>query len=80
MNHQVLLIKINQSGDNSYLLLYTRTIFLPLILPENECNYHLIDCQVETNHLLSMGAQNISRQEYLMLLQQHISETGGINT
>ncbi len=35
--------------------------------------YRLIDCQVETNHLLSMGAQNISRQEYLKLLQQAIS-------
>ena len=35
--------------------------------------YSLIDCQVETNHLISMGAQHISRQEYLKLLQQSIS-------
>ena len=42
--------------------------------------YRLIDCQVETNHLHSMGAQNISRQDYLLLLQQHINETGATST
>ena len=53
---------------------------MALIHLSNNYSYHLIDCQVETNHLLSMGAQNISRQDYLMLLQQHINETGATST
>lgn len=34
-------------------------------------NYSVIDCQVENNHLLSMGARNISREHYLNLLPVH---------
>ena len=40
------------------------------------CNsgaYNLIDCQVHTNHLESMGARLISREEYLAALQREIS-------
>lgn len=35
-------------------------------------NYHfsLIDCQVESPHLISLGAINISRDEYLTYIQQ----------
>ncbi len=32
--------------------------------------YKVIDCQVETNHLASMGARKISRAAYLKLLNQ----------
>lgn len=31
--------------------------------------YKLIDCQLENPHLLSMGAESISRSDYLALLQ-----------
>lgn len=31
--------------------------------------YNLIDCQVHTNHLESMGARMISRKEYMRMLQ-----------
>ncbi|WP_345950456.1 leucyl/phenylalanyl-tRNA--protein transferase [Mucilaginibacter sp. PAMB04274] len=31
--------------------------------------YHLIDCQLHTEHLESMGARMISRQDYLHILQ-----------
>jgi len=31
--------------------------------------YRLIDCQLETDHLRSMGAESISRREYLTLLR-----------
>jgi leucyl/phenylalanyl-tRNA--protein transferase len=31
--------------------------------------YRLIDCQVYTNHLASMGARLISREEYMMVLR-----------
>ena len=33
--------------------------------------YQLIDCQLETAHLLSMGAVTISRDRYIELLYQH---------
>lgn len=32
--------------------------------------YKLIDCQLENPHLLSMGAENISRSDYLLLLDK----------
>lgn len=32
----------------------------------------LIDCQIENPHLLSMGAENISREDYLALLQGNL--------
>lgn len=32
---------------------------------------HLIDCQVETPHLLSLGAQNISRRKYIAELNKN---------
>lgn len=38
-----------------------------------EWNFHLIDAQVETEHLKSMGAQLISRQEFLILLNRALN-------
>jgi len=32
----------------------------------------LIDCQVQTNHLMSLGAEEISRKDYLALLKKHL--------
>ena len=37
----------------------------------NTGNYKLIDCQVYTRHLESMGARMISREEYLRILQNN---------
>lgn len=37
----------------------------------NTDNYKLIDCQVHTEHLESMGARMISRDEYLAILQNN---------
>jgi leucyl/phenylalanyl-tRNA--protein transferase len=31
-------------------------------------NYKLLDCQVHTDHLESMGARMISRKEYMTML------------
>lgn len=33
--------------------------------------YDLIDCQLETNHLLSMGAESIHREHYIELLDRY---------
>jgi leucyl/phenylalanyl-tRNA--protein transferase len=37
-------------------------------------NYTLIDCQVHTEHLESMGARLISRKEYMAVLQNNVSK------
>lgn len=34
-------------------------------------NYNLIDCQVYTDHLSSMGAEIISREEYMAMLHDN---------
>lgn len=34
-------------------------------------SYALIDCQLETPHLMSMGAQTLSREKYIDLLNQY---------
>ena len=44
---------------------------LALISICNTGNYKLIDCQVYTEHLESMGARIISRDEYLEILQNN---------
>lgn len=36
--------------------------------------YAIIDCQVETNHLLSMGAHNISRSDFLGVLSANVDQ------
>jgi leucyl/phenylalanyl-tRNA--protein transferase len=34
-------------------------------------SYQLIDCQVHTEHLASMGARMIGRKEYIAILQNN---------
>jgi leucyl/phenylalanyl-tRNA--protein transferase len=38
----------------------------------NSCDYTLIDCQVHTEHLESMGARMITRKEYMDMLQNNV--------
>jgi leucyl/phenylalanyl-tRNA--protein transferase len=44
-----------------------------LIWLVNTKEYHLIDCQVYTEHLESMGARMISRREYIGVLQKAVA-------
>jgi leucyl/phenylalanyl-tRNA--protein transferase len=37
-----------------------------------ELDYQLIDCQVTNPHLLSLGAREISRCDFELLLSKHI--------
>ncbi|MEO5356702.1 MAG: leucyl/phenylalanyl-tRNA--protein transferase [Nitrospirae bacterium YQR-1] len=37
-----------------------------------ELGFHLIDCQVRTEHLISMGAREISRKEFLAILKKAV--------
>lgn len=43
-------------------------VYLCQLLEKN--NFSLIDCQMETAHLNRMGAENISRKQYLKVLKQ----------
>ncbi len=36
-------------------------------------NFHMIDCQVENPHLMSMGATNIPRRQFLAELNKNIN-------
>jgi leucyl/phenylalanyl-tRNA--protein transferase len=44
----------------------------------NAWGYQLVDCQVESDHLLSMGAVNISRQEFEQQLREY-TNIGAVN-
>lgn len=46
--------------------------FIKLAKDLKEHNYKFIDCQVYTKHLASLGAEEISRKEFLELLQTNI--------
>jgi leucyl/phenylalanyl-tRNA--protein transferase len=47
---------------------------MALINLSNSGDYTLIDCQVHTEHLESMGARMISRKEYMTVLQNNVSK------
>lgn len=40
--------------------------------------YALIDCQVESDHLCSLGAQNLAREHFLRLLAVHCAEAPAV--
>jgi len=46
--------------------------FISLVQKLQNENYHLIDCQQDTEHLRSFGARLISRQVFLKALQENI--------
>ena len=50
-------------------------IFLASYLKEH--GFPLIDCQVHNDHLVSLGAKNISRKEFLHYIDQYIDQEPG---
>lgn len=42
-------------------------------------NFHMIDCQVSSTHLLSLGAENITRASFLVELEIGLTNTGSQN-
>lgn len=48
--------------------------FISLVKALQKQNFALIDCQQETRHLASLGARAIPREDFLLLLKQHIKE------
>ncbi len=51
----------------------SKIAFHSLVNQLSEWGYQLIDCQVHTNHLSSLGAEEIDRKKFLSLLQHHCS-------
>lgn len=49
----------------------SKVAFCSLIQQLSEWGYQLIDCQVHTNHLTSLGAEEIKRDHFSRLLKQY---------
>jgi len=49
----------------------SKVAFVHLLDELKKRNYALIDCQVTTDHLLSLGAEEIPREHFLKLIAQH---------
>lgn len=49
----------------------SKVAFVHLLDELKKSNYALIDCQVTTDHLLSLGAEEIPRKQFLQLVAQH---------
>ncbi|MDC9727827.1 MAG: leucyl/phenylalanyl-tRNA--protein transferase [Methyloprofundus sp.] len=49
----------------------SKIAFVTLIQQLTEWGYQLIDCQVHSDHLVSLGAEEIPRTHFISLLKQH---------
>jgi len=49
----------------------SKVAFVSLIQQLSLWGYQLIDCQIHTQHLVSLGAEEISRKQFSSLLQQY---------
>ncbi len=47
----------------------SKVALVALVAQAREWEIHFIDCQVTTNHLISLGAQEVSRREFLRRLR-----------
>jgi len=49
----------------------SKIAFIQGVQQLKQWGYQLIDCQVHSNHLLSLGAEEIPREHFIQLLQQY---------
>lgn len=61
-------------GESMFSLVSNASKFALIKMAEElmEKDYLLIDCQLNTDHLISMGAEEISREQYLEILESKI--------
>lgn len=52
----------------------SKVAFIHLVQCLSQWNYQLIDCQVRTEHLMSLGAKEIKRHDFIELLRQLCSQ------
>jgi len=55
----------------------SRVLMVHLAAQLEAWSYAIMDCQVESGHLLSMGARTISRRKFLSILRESVSERPG---
>lgn len=56
----------------------SKVAFVHLVQQLKYWNFAVIDCQVGSAHLFSLGAREIGRESFMVLLQQHRHEQGHI--
>nr|MBC8147343.1 leucyl/phenylalanyl-tRNA--protein transferase [Bacteroidota bacterium] len=56
----------------------SKVAFYFLVEKMKKWNFTLIDCQVKTKHLISLGAEEISREQYLKLLNDSLKNKSRI--
>ncbi len=54
----------------------SKAAFVYLVRQLEAWSYTIIDCQLRTAHLLSLGAEEIPRKEFLVYLEQALAEPG----
>lgn len=54
----------------------SKVAFVHLVRTLRDCGYSLIDCQMHTSHLASLGARPIARQEFRQWLQRDLDRSG----
>lgn len=52
----------------------SKTAFVYLCKQLEQWHYQLIDCQVENDHLFTLGATTISRTKFLSILKENVNE------
>lgn len=52
--------------------------FVILVNALKAAGFVLIDCQMPTNHLISLGAGNISREDFAQYLAKHLDQPSGM--
>jgi leucyl/phenylalanyl-tRNA--protein transferase len=52
----------------------SKVVFVNLVRQLTHWGYRLIDCQVSSKHLVSLGAEEISRREFASLLDQYCEQ------
>ena len=54
----------------------SKVAFAWLVKQLQEWNYQLIDCQIQSGHLDSLGAQCVPREQFVALLKEHSADLG----
>lgn len=55
----------------------SKVVFIHVARQLERWGYALMDCQVENDHLMSLGAERISRQRFLTILRENVARSAG---
>jgi leucyl/phenylalanyl-tRNA--protein transferase len=54
----------------------SKIAFVTLVEHLRDCGFVLVDCQMHTSHLASLGARQIPRNEFAAFLARHLDQPG----